>query len=118
MQIDDLYAYVDVVEKAHPELSGLPFFLGGGSLGGLIAAHAALRSQAKWAGLVLQSPALDVEWTLVLKCAAATPRGGGLGQGWSCVAVAATSNSPAPLLLPACPTRGRHHSGRDAQASC
>lgn len=44
------------------------FFIGGHSLGGLIAALACLESgQETWSGLLLSSPALDVEWTPILK---------------------------------------------------
>jgi alpha-beta hydrolase superfamily lysophospholipase len=36
-------------------------------MGGLLAAHAVLRQQDQWAGLILHSAAVDVEWSLVLK---------------------------------------------------
>ncbi len=65
--MDDLYDYVAVVDKEFPDTAALPTFLGGVSLGGLAAAHAVLRNPAAWAGLVLQSPALDVQWNLALK---------------------------------------------------
>ena len=44
-----------------------PLFVGGQSLGGLVAALAVLRDQQRWAGLLVCSPALDVEWTPVLR---------------------------------------------------
>jgi alpha-beta hydrolase superfamily lysophospholipase len=51
-----------------------PMFIAGHSLGGLIAALTCLRDQSAWAGLLVCSPALDVEWSLVLRQA-------GLGLG-------------------------------------
>ena len=53
-----------------PNAGGIPTFIGGHSMGGLVAAHAALSPPAKggqWAGLLLHSPALDVEWTATLR---------------------------------------------------
>ena len=44
-----------------------PLFIGGHSLGGLVAPLTCLRGQSRWAGLLLCSPALDVEWTPVLR---------------------------------------------------
>jgi len=44
-----------------------PMFIGGHSLGGLIAALTCLRDQQRWAGLLVLSAALDVEWTLSLR---------------------------------------------------
>ncbi|KAG1680800.1 hypothetical protein FOA52_008133 [Chlamydomonas sp. UWO 241] len=44
-----------------------PSFVGGQSMGGLVAAHVALQSQERFAGLLLHSPALDVEWTPMLR---------------------------------------------------
>lgn len=45
----------------------VPIFLAGQSLGGLIAALTALRQQDRYSGLLLCSPALDVEWTPMLR---------------------------------------------------
>ncbi len=42
-------------------------FLGGHSLGGLVAALTCLRDQSRWAGLLVLSPGLDVEWNLMLR---------------------------------------------------
>lgn len=36
-------------------------------MGGLIATHLVLRDQSAWAGLILCSAAIDVEWNLVLR---------------------------------------------------
>ena len=36
-------------------------------MGGLIATHLVLRDQDGWAGLILCSAAIDVEWTFVLR---------------------------------------------------
>lgn len=45
----------------------IPMFIGGHSLGGMIAPLVCLKNQALWAGLLLLSPSLDVEWTFVLR---------------------------------------------------
>lgn len=42
----------------------------GQSLGGLVAVNLLLRRQKEFAGLVLQSAAIDVEWTTLLRCQA------------------------------------------------
>lgn len=47
------------------------FFIGGHSLGGLVAALGCHRDQRRWAGLLVCSPAMDVEMGLVLKIQAA-----------------------------------------------
>jgi alpha-beta hydrolase superfamily lysophospholipase len=44
-----------------------PLFVAGQSLGGLLAASAAVREPQHFAGLLLFSPALDVEMNLVLR---------------------------------------------------
>ncbi|GLC39425.1 hypothetical protein PLESTB_001347700 [Pleodorina starrii] len=49
----------------------LPVFLLGHSMGGLVAALTCLRRQDQVSGLMLHSPALDVEWTPVLRAQAA-----------------------------------------------
>ncbi|KAG7667050.1 hypothetical protein Ndes2526B_g04463 [Nannochloris sp. 'desiccata'] len=49
----------------------IPFFIGGHSLGGLVAALSCLKDQSKWKGLILSAPAIDVEWTPILKVQAA-----------------------------------------------
>lgn len=51
--VDDVYTYLDEVRKAHPSLP--PLFIGGQSLGGLVAVHTVLRNQSVWAGLILHS---------------------------------------------------------------
>lgn len=43
------------------------------SLGGLIAALACLKDQGRWAGMMLCSPALDVQMSLSLRCASVLP---------------------------------------------
>ena len=45
----------------------MPIIVAGHSLGGLVAVHLLVRRQAVCSGLVLQSAAIDVEWTPVLK---------------------------------------------------
>ena len=44
-----------------------PMFIAGHSLGGLVAAFACLKDQARYSGLLLCSPLLDVEWTPMLR---------------------------------------------------
>lgn len=44
-----------------------PMFVCGHSMGGLVAPFVCLRDQSRWTGLMLCSPALDVEWTPVLR---------------------------------------------------
>jgi acylglycerol lipase len=36
-------------------------------MGGLVAAYSALRNQSQWAGLILNSPLINIEWTFVLR---------------------------------------------------
>ncbi|GFR39691.1 hypothetical protein Agub_g166 [Astrephomene gubernaculifera] len=48
-------------------LAAVPLFLAGNSLGGLVASYVAARQGEQVAGLVMQSPAIDVEWTPVLR---------------------------------------------------
>jgi hypothetical protein len=68
MQVDDLYTFVGVVEqRVGGRLSAASTFLGGQSMGGLVAALGALRCQERWAGLVVFSGAMGVVWTLVLR---------------------------------------------------
>jgi pimeloyl-ACP methyl ester carboxylesterase len=55
------------VQKRFPGAPLPPMFIGGHSLGGLIAAMACQRDQSRWSGLLLSSPALDVEMGPVLR---------------------------------------------------
>ncbi|KAI3424906.1 hypothetical protein D9Q98_008290 [Chlorella vulgaris] len=59
------------VQKRFPGAPLPPMFIGGHSLGGLIAAMACQRDQSRWSGLLLSSPALDVEMGPVLRIQAA-----------------------------------------------
>lgn len=65
MQVDDAQQFAEQVIASAPP--GTPIFLGGQSLGALIATHLALRDQSLWAGLVLASAAMDIEWTWILR---------------------------------------------------
>jgi alpha-beta hydrolase superfamily lysophospholipase len=70
-QLDDLYTFVGVVEqRVGGRLPASSTFLGGQSMGGLVAALGALRCQERWAGLIIFSGAMGVVWTLVLRCGA------------------------------------------------
>ncbi|KAI8469469.1 MAG: Alpha/Beta hydrolase protein [Monoraphidium minutum] len=68
--VDDLYGFVAAVEQRRGTRLE-PCVLGGQSMGGLVAAHAVLRHQERWAGLVLHSAAMGVVWTPVLRAQAA-----------------------------------------------
>ncbi|GAX72846.1 hypothetical protein CEUSTIGMA_g301.t1 [Chlamydomonas eustigma] len=79
--VEDFYEVVDNFESREAEIlrilkalvinppKPVPVFLGGHSMGGLVAAHAALSPPPhfQWAGLLLHSPALDVEWNAMLR---------------------------------------------------
>jgi alpha-beta hydrolase superfamily lysophospholipase len=55
LQLDDLYLYMEDIKRSAPPV---PFFIGGQSMGALVAAAAVVRSQDTWAGLILHSAAL------------------------------------------------------------
>ncbi|KAG2448537.1 hypothetical protein HYH02_006428 [Chlamydomonas schloesseri] len=63
----------EVLQPALKEagLDSKPLFMAGNSLGGLVASHMVLRRPDAFAGLLMQSPAIDVEWTPVLRFQAA-----------------------------------------------
>eukprot|EP00878_Enallax_costatus_P028579 GHUV01030877.1.p1 GENE.GHUV01030877.1~~GHUV01030877.1.p1 ORF type:complete len:232 (+),score=35.41 GHUV01030877.1:594-1289(+) len=66
--IDDLYTFTGVVEqRVGNRLPADSTFLGGQSMGGLVAALGVLRFQDRWAGLVVYSGAMGVVWTPVLR---------------------------------------------------
>ena len=71
MQVLDFEAYANYARDDFAQRcqhAPPPMFIGGHSLGGLIAALTCLRDQQRWAGLLVLSAALDVEWTLSLRC--------------------------------------------------
>lgn len=60
--VEQLVADVhQVVERAHAEHPGLPLFVYGHSLGGLVATHYALRHPDALDGMVLSGPALELQ---------------------------------------------------------
>lgn len=69
-QVDDLETFIGMVRKRTP--AGVPLFVGGQSMGGLVAAHAALPPGHKLSGLVLTSALVDVAWTPMLRCSPPT----------------------------------------------
>ena len=83
LQVEDFSAYArEARADAAARAGGAPppVFIGGHSLGGLVAAltaaghaspSAAAGGAGPWAGLVLSSPALDVEWSPMLRVQAA-----------------------------------------------
>lgn len=46
---------------------GIPMFIGGHSLGGMVAPLTCVLHQEMWSGLLLCSPCMDVEWTPTLR---------------------------------------------------
>jgi len=73
--VDDFQSLADAasteINSISPESVPVPMFVCGHSLGGLVAAFVLLQSPTCWAGLLLCSPALDVEWTPILRVQAA-----------------------------------------------
>lgn len=67
MQIDDASAFAYEVLASH---ASIPHFVGGQSLGGLITTLVALQDQSKWAGMILCSAAMNIEWNLALRSGA------------------------------------------------
>eukprot|EP00884_Botryococcus_braunii_P011343 jgi/Botrbrau1/20209/Bobra.31_1s0006.1 len=66
--IDDVYTFrQDIIEAYSRTHSVLPVFVGGVSMGGLISILTVLRDQSQWQGLLLESPAVEPQWTLVLR---------------------------------------------------
>ncbi len=63
--MDDAEAFARSARERYQ--AGAPCFSAGQSLGGLVATHLALRDRAAWAGLILCSAAIDVEWNLVMR---------------------------------------------------
>ena len=67
--IDDMLLVAQQLKKT----ASVPFYIGGHSMGGLVASHLAASPSStafNVKGLVLHSPALDVEWTLILRAQA------------------------------------------------
>ncbi|GLC59571.1 hypothetical protein PLESTB_001501600 [Pleodorina starrii] len=71
--VDDAVQYMDEVLKPALAARGItaPIFIAGDSLGGLVASYVVLQRPEAFAGLVMQSPAIDVEWTPLLRFQAA-----------------------------------------------
>jgi acylglycerol lipase len=73
--VDDFEAVCAAAAAASNKITSastpIPLFIGGHSLGGLVAILTCLKDQSKWKGLILSSPAIDVEWTPILKVQAA-----------------------------------------------
>ena len=62
--VDDYLLFVRTMLEKHPHLQALPRFLLGHSMGGLIAIHVRMRSQAlgvHWDGTILSAPALKAD---------------------------------------------------------
>ncbi|MDP2435678.1 MAG: lysophospholipase [archaeon] len=62
--VDDYLQFVKAMLSANPSLNGLPRFLLGHSMGGLIAVHArnqSAESGLQWAGTILSAPALKAD---------------------------------------------------------
>lgn len=60
--VDDTFAAVEFCRQNRPEcFEGIPMFLYGHSMGGLVALHTLLRNALPWRGAILSSPALIPE---------------------------------------------------------
>ncbi|KAL6751088.1 alpha/beta-hydrolase [Haematococcus lacustris] len=68
----DLLQFVQLVLDAQPEgrMKSLPLLSVSQSLGGLVSCMASARNPGIFSGIALHSAAIDVEWTLTLKCQA------------------------------------------------
>lgn len=70
LQVDDFQARCTAAREDLQQRCGgtpPPMFIAGHSMGGLVAPLTCLKDQSRWAGLLLCSPALDVEWTPMLR---------------------------------------------------
>ena len=65
---DDLWQYVREVVQPKAESESLPLICAGHSLGGLVAALVVAAHQSVFTALILNSAAIDVEWTPILRC--------------------------------------------------
>jgi len=65
LQVNDSEEFAQMIRNRYSP--DIPCIAGGQSMGGLIATHLVLRDQSAWAGLILCSAAIDVEWNLVLR---------------------------------------------------
>jgi alpha-beta hydrolase superfamily lysophospholipase len=65
LQVDDLLAFSKDVKLQYS--SRLPIFVGGQSMGSLVALHAVLRDQSHWDGIILGTATIHVEMSLLLR---------------------------------------------------
>ncbi|KAK9826121.1 hypothetical protein WJX81_005243 [Elliptochloris bilobata] len=65
--VEDYAEYAGEVRARFGGAAGPPAFAAGQSMGGLLATHLVLRDQTAWAGLILCSAAIDIEWSLVTR---------------------------------------------------
>ncbi len=64
-QVDDLLAFSKDVKLQYS--SRIPIFVGGQSMGSLVALHAVLRDQSPWDGIILGTATIHVEMTWYLR---------------------------------------------------
>ena len=71
--IDDFEAVCTAAAASEPLVNfpSVSYFIGGHSMGGLVAASTSLRNQTRWSGLLISAPALGMEWTPILRVQAA-----------------------------------------------
>jgi acylglycerol lipase len=58
--VDDVFAFVEFMQKRYPALKTLPTFLMGHSMGGLVSTRVAQRDASAFRGVVLSGPALGL----------------------------------------------------------
>eukprot|EP00798_Chlamydomonas_sp_ICE-L_P010662 gene10662-12344_t len=67
LPVEDFFLHADSVLQQPSTAEPLPAFVGGQSMGGLVACLVALERQHMWKGLLLHSAAVDAEWTTMLR---------------------------------------------------
>ncbi|ETV90886.1 hypothetical protein H310_14380 [Aphanomyces invadans] len=64
---DDIATFTDHIRSAYTSCHDVKYFLGGVSLGGLLAATVAVAAPDRWDGVILYAPAIGIEYTWILR---------------------------------------------------